>query len=143
MGITKFYYSKWFPRIFFKKYDGGKSSGVTGYFLIEWKILFSIGLLRFQKGSRDNYHNHAFNACTWWLKGKVEEDRRYADEISISTEYEPSIKPKITKRDNMHRVFAKETSWALTFRGPWNDIWQEYKPIEKLIINLTHGRKIV
>lgn len=55
-----FYHNKWFPRFFYKKFDGGKESGVVGYFLLEWKKVFSIGLLRFSKGSRENYHSHAF-----------------------------------------------------------------------------------
>jgi hypothetical protein len=73
--IKHVYHSKWFPRVFYKKPDGGKDSGVTAYFLIEWKILFSIGVLRFKKGTREAYHNHAFNALTWWLKGKVTEEK--------------------------------------------------------------------
>jgi hypothetical protein len=47
--LKKIYNSKWFPRLFYVKPDGGKDSGVTAYFLIEWKVLFSIGLLRFKK----------------------------------------------------------------------------------------------
>jgi len=42
-------------------------------FLIEWKILFSIGILHFQEGSREAFHNHAFNAITFWLSGDVTE----------------------------------------------------------------------
>ena len=65
--IKKIYNSKWFPRLFFVKPDGGKNSGVTAYFLIEWKVLFSVGILRFNEGTREAYHSHAFNALTWWL----------------------------------------------------------------------------
>ncbi len=41
--MKKIYHSKWFPRIFYTKPDGGTNSGVKAFFLIEWKILFSIG----------------------------------------------------------------------------------------------------
>ena len=69
--LKKIYHSKYFPRIFYVKPDGGKDSGVTGYFLIEWKWLFSIAILKFEEGSREAYHSHAFNAYTWWISGKV------------------------------------------------------------------------
>lgn len=132
------YNHKWFPRLFYKKYDGGKESGVIGYFLIEWKLLFSIGLLRFKKGSRENYHSHAFNALTWWLSGRVTEIN-YKD---IDRDYTPSVYPKKTLREKIHKVFAHQETWAITFRGPWADTWKEIDP-DGNEIRLTHGRKIV
>lgn len=140
--LSKIYNSKYFPRIFYVKPDGGKDSGVTGYFLIEWKILFSIAILRFNIGSREAYHNHAFNALTWWLKGSVTEQKyawTYKDLSWVSyTKYNPSFKPKFTPRDNCHRIIAHETSYALTFRGPWLDYWYEIK--NGCRTYLTHGR---
>ncbi len=135
--ISKIYHSKWFPRFFYKKYDGVKDSGVVGYFLIEWKILFSIGLLRFSEGSRENYHSHAFNAITWWLAGRVKEQKFQGKEKDFSK----SIKPKITLRDNIHRVIGYTKAWALTFRGPWRDTWFEVDKNGNKI-QLTHGRKL-
>jgi hypothetical protein len=133
--INKIYNSKWFPRIFYIKPDGGKDIGVTAYFLIEWKILFSIGILHFKEGSREAYHTHAFNALTWWLKGKVTEEK-----IDKTTKnFKASFKPKYTLRNNFHKVIAHVDTYALTFRGPWNDTWTKFKN-NKLII-LTHGRK--
>lgn len=132
------YYHKWFPRLFFKKFDGGENSGVTGYLLIEWKKVFSIGLLHFKKGSREAYHSHAFNALTWWLKGSV-------IEIHLSGEnkkFKPSLRPKYTKRNCFHRVVADRDTWALTFRGPWEDTWNEFRPAEGHV-TLTHGRKLL
>jgi len=135
--INKIYNSKWFPRLFYVKPDGGKDSGVTAYFLIEWKILFSIGVLHFKKGSREAYHDHAFNALTWWIKGKVTEEK-----IDKSQkEYFVSIKPKYTPRDNFHKVIAHENTYALTFRGTWKDKWNEFK--NGKLTTLTHGRKEV
>jgi len=129
---------KWMPRLFYKKFDGGKESGVTGYFLIEWKKVFSIGVLHFKKGSRENYHSHAFNAITWWLKGKVTEDTYKNGE----KDFTPSLKPKITKRTKVHKVIAHEDTWALTFRGPWHDTWFEVNPNGDTIV-LTHGREVL
>lgn len=138
--MKKIYNHKYFPRFFFKKYDGGKESGVTGYFLLEWKPLFSIGLLRFNKGSRENSHSHAFNACTWWLSGHVTEILHPSNE---HRDFKPSLKPKITTKDCFHKVFAHRTTWALTFRGPWDNIWKEFSPKTQAITKLTHGRKVV
>jgi len=145
--INKIYHSKWFPRPFYIKPDGGKDSGVTAYFLIEWKILFSIGVLHFKKGSREAYHTHAFNALTWWLKGKVTEAKlnaifcgqlttQYED---ITKDFKPSIIPKFTSRGNFHKVIAHENTYALTFRGNWKKTWMEFK--NGRLITLTHGRK--
>src|SRR5687767_12280818 len=121
--LKQIYYSKYFPRLFYKKFDGGKESGVTGYFLIEWKILFSIGILHFKKGSREAYHTHAFNALTWWFKGRVTEQRYNNPEAN--KEFKSSFKPKYTKRTCFHKVISHENTYALTFRGPWLDTWKE------------------
>jgi hypothetical protein len=146
--MKKIYNNKYFPRLFYIKPDGGKDSGVTAYFLIEWKILFSIGILYFKKGSREAYHTHAFNALTWWLKGKVTECKlnasfngkgdlrdKYED---IEKVFKPSLIPKYTSRNNFHKVFAHSDTWALTFRSNWKDTWLEFK--DNKIIRLTHGR---
>lgn len=135
--MKKIYNSKWFPRIFYLKPDGGKDSGVIGYFLIEWKVLFSIGILHFKEGTREAFHNHAFNALTWWLKGRVTEIKIDGKEKDFS----PSFIPKYTSKDNFHKVRAHRNSIAITFRGPWEDTWKEFK--NNSFITLTHGRKIV
>lgn len=124
------------PKLFFKRADGGKNSGVTGYMLIEWKSLFSIGLLHFKEGSREAFHTHAFNAITWWLKGSVTEAHTDGREL----EFNPSLKPKFTSRDCYHKIIAKKNTWALTFRGPWKNEWKELRPDGEVI--LTHGRQI-
>jgi len=128
---------KYLPKFFFKASDGGKDSGVTGYMLIEWKGLFSIGLLHFNKGSREAFHNHAFNAITWWLKGSVTEEMTSGSK----KDFKPSLKPKITKRNCFHKIIAHVSSWALTFRGPWNDTWKELRKNSE--VTLTHGRKVL
>ena len=140
MKLIELYHHPWCPRFLFKKYDGGKNSGVTGYFLIEWKKVFSIGLLHFKKGSREAYHSHAFFAMTWFLKGTVTEEKYNGP----NKDFGPSIIPKFTPRTNLHRVISHLDTWALTFRGPWEDYWIEYRPDKKEAwVYLTHGRKEV
>lgn len=139
MNLLKTIYNhKYFPRFFYTKPDGGKESGVTGFFLIEWKCLFSVGLLHFKKGSRENYHSHAFNALTWFLYGSVTEEKHNGQ----SKDFGPSLWPKFTPRTNVHRVISHSDTWALTFRGPWQDTWYEVSP-KGYVIKMTHGRHII
>lgn len=114
--------------------DGGKSSGVTAYFLFESKRFGSIALLRFSNGSREAFHSHAFHALTWWLKGSVTEHHVSGD----SLKWNPSFKPKLTRRSCFHKVEAHEVTWAFTIRGPWADNWKEKRGDN--IVTLTHGR---
>jgi len=138
-------------KLFQKSPDGGKGSGVSAYFLIEWKRFFSIALLHFNPGTREAYHSHAFNAVTLWLSGTVEEQRIFSNDRKVLSSGAPvrwvaftryrAGQWKLTTRDNMHRVKALTSAWALTFRGPWVDRWQELK--DGQIVTLTHGRKVV
>lgn len=118
--------------------DGGDTSGVRAFFLFESKRFGSIALLRFNKGSRDAFHSHAFNALTWWLWGEVLERciRPYSKQW-----WRPSLIPKFTPRNCFHKIEALRTTWALTFRGPWVDTWYEDRGGK--LIQLTHGRKEV
>lgn len=124
-------------KLFSKAADGGKNSGVTGYFLIEWKRAFSVVLLRFNKGTREAFHEHAFNAVTLWLKGRVREHRLFAGAETVQEFRAGQL--KYTPRDNMHKIEALETTWALSIRGPWVDRWREFR--EGRFVTLTHGRK--
>ena len=117
--------------------DGGPESPVDAFFIVEIKSLFSVALLRFNKGGREAFHTHAFNAWTWFLWGDlVEEDIN--GEFHI---YERNILPKITRRIKNHRVVANETSWCFTIRGPWEKTWTEDTETHHTV--LTHGRRIV
>lgn len=120
-------------RLFSKSHDGGKGSGVTGYFLVEIKPLFSVVFLKFNKGTRDAYHNHAFNALTIWLKGSV---REHMLDGQVNNWKAGNI--KYTPRENFHKVEALTDTWALSFRGPWLDKWNESR--NDKLITLTHGR---
>ena len=122
-----------------KAKDGGPDSPVDAYFLIECKSLFSIALLKFNKGGREQYHTHAFNAYTWFLSGSM-----YEECIDGSLyKYEKGLFPKITRRCKNHRVRASENSWCITVRGPWIDTWTEHSDDKTIKTTLTHGRKII
>lgn len=117
-------------KLFRKSYDGGADSGVTGYWLIECKSLFSIVLLHFNPGSREAFHSHAFNAVTWWLKGLVTEEFLGKDATNKPSFriWTPSFRPKWTPKKCFHKILAGEKgAWALSFRGPWDATWFENK----------------
>jgi hypothetical protein len=124
-------------RLFSKAKDGGPHSTVTGYWLVEIKPLFSVVLLRFDKGSRDAYHSHAFNALSWFLSGEVEEHHKDGRMLM----FRPSIVPKWTPRSCFHKVYARRTTWCLSVRGPWTDTWAEYIPSNRTLRTLTNGRR--
>jgi hypothetical protein len=107
--------------IFKKAPDGGPQSPVKAYFLCEFKGLFSIALLNFAQGGREAFHTHAFNAITWFLCGDLEEEQI----DGTRKKYRRSLIPKLTKRDNNHRVRAAKSSWCFTIRGPWKAEWTE------------------
>lgn len=117
--------------------DGGKDSGVTGFFIIELKWLFSIVILHFPKGTREAYHSHAFSALTVWLKGSVKEHLFIGHTLGWQ-----AGRIKYTPRNTFHKVEGLDDgAWALSFRGPWADRWQEFRGGQ--LVTLTHGRKVV
>ncbi len=124
-------------RFLSKAKDGGPKSTVTGYWLIEIKRLFSVALLRFDDGSRDEYHNHAFGSLNWVLKGRVEEQHMDGRKV----DHRPSPLPVLTKKSTFHRVVSRGTTWVLSLRGPWRSRWSEYDPRTGRTTTLTHGRK--
>jgi hypothetical protein len=126
-------------KLFKKLKDGGPESPVDGYFVFEIKSVASIVLLKFNKGCRETFHSHAFNALTWFLKGSMIEE----DITGATYQYKKSILPKVTKRSKMHRVRSSEDSWAISVRGPWVDTWKEYCEEKQVFTTLTNGRKII
>lgn len=58
--------------------DGGAESTVWAHWLIEIKGLFSVALLRFEDGTRDAFHSHAFNCVSWVLRGCLVEQHKHA-----------------------------------------------------------------
>lgn len=127
----------WLPKFFYTKNDGGPTSGVKAYCLIEWKRFFSVALLRFNDGTREAFHSHAFNAVSWILRGSFIEEKL---DGSMKT-FTPSLVPKFTPRNNTHRVNSQGVTWVLTFRGPWEDTWVEYRDGKSKRITMTHNRQ--
>lgn len=126
-------------KLFHVSKDGGKDSHVTGYWLIEWKSVFSIVLLRFDKGSREVFHNHAFHAFSWILSGELLEETK-EEKIKLL----PSFLPFITSRERLHKVYGiADKTWALSFRGPWKSKWNEWDNKTNKTTTLTHGRILV
>lgn len=117
--------------------DGGPESTVWGYFF-ELKRLFSVVLLRFERGSREAYHSHAFHSLNWVLRGHLTEYHLDGRKVT----YRPSPWPVLTRRGTFHKVYAEERSWVLSLRGPWARTWREYIP-GRGFRTLTHGRKEV
>lgn len=122
-----------------KRKDGGPKSPVDGYFLFEFKNWFSVALLKFNKGGREQFHTHAFNAWTWFLSGDLVEE----DVDGSTYKYRWSLLPKKTPREKCHRVKANRDSWCLTFRGPWQKNWSEYDPETNTDTTFAWGREIV
>lgn len=117
--------------------DGGPKSKVRGFWFIEIKSLFSIVLLRFERGSRDAYHEHAFNCFSWVLKGALFE--RFYDRRSVRW-HMPSWRPFVTRRTDFHKVNSYGRTWVLSFRGPWAKAWLEYDEKSKEMYTLKSGR---
>jgi hypothetical protein len=133
-------------KLFFKRTDGGPETNVIGYWLIEWKSVFSIALLRFSKGSRENFHSHAFNAVSWILRGRISVRRmsHVPPLVLPPVDYTPSLRPIVTSRGNLHKVYGvADATWALTIRGPWRKTWKEYNAKTGKTITLSHGREVV
>jgi len=131
---------KWF----FKGKDGGPASNVTGYWLFESKRFGSVVLLKFNRGSREAFHTHAFNALSWVFWGEIAEQLQTSDSNDPMYNMKASFKPVYTSRDRFHRVFGlTDKTWVLSFRGPWVKTWKEYFPVQNKYITLTHGRKRV
>ncbi len=122
--------------------DGGQESKVWGFWLIEIKSIFSIVLLRFEDGSRECYHEHAFNCFSWVLRGKLIE-QFLALKSGANQEHGASWLPFITRKTTFHKVISKGRTWVLSFRGPWCDRWREHDEATGKTTTLTHGRKEV
>lgn len=129
--------------------DGGPESTVWAHWLFEIKWLGSIVLLRFENGSRDAYHSHAFNSISWLLSGGLVEDRLVEEQDGMScavhqvTTYLPHVAPIITTRENCHKVTSVGRSWVLSFRGPWAKTWQERRgSADAAPVTLASGRVV-
>lgn len=125
--------------IFKKLKDGGSQSPVDAYFLFEIKGLASVALLKFNKGGREAFHTHAFDALTWFIKGDLVEE----DVSGKLYRYKKSLIPKLTPKSKNHRVLANKDSYCLTVRGRWVESWTEYNKEEDKTTLFKQGRKVV
>lgn len=126
--------------------DGGPESTVWAYVLLEWKAVGSIMLLRFENGSRDAYHSHAFHCVSWLLSGGLVETRiEFKDGGNRFSTYNylPSACPILTLRSHLHKVVSVGRSWVFTVRGPWSQTWIERAGDARTEVRLQHGRKQV
>ncbi len=119
--------------------DGGYQSTVWGFWLAEIKSLFSIVILRFEDGTRESFHNHAFHAVSWVLSGRLVE-QHLNGRVTI---YRSSWRPVMTYRKTFHKVKSEGRTWVLSFRGPWTRTWREYLPGEARFVTLESGRREV
>lgn len=126
----------WIPKFFFKKYDGGPTSKVTGYWLIEWKAGFSIVLLKVEPGTTERFHTHAFRAISWYIRGKCEEEHL----SGIRRPWHFKRGPKYTGTDAFHRVQSEEGGWILSVRGPWTRDWKEWE--DGKVTHFKNGRVV-
>jgi hypothetical protein len=126
--------------------DGGPESRVYMYG-IECKRIASALVLRFEGGSREAYHSHAFNAISAVLKGRLGEDEILCDTPGLQGNryrtYGPGWRPILTPRRCCHKVVSIGRTWVLTFRGPWSDTWQDIDATTMRSTTLTHGRRRV
>lgn len=118
--------------------DGGPDSNVSGFFLVEIKSLFSIAVLKFANGSREAYHDHAFNCLSWLIQGKLIEHILGGGD----TTYLPSFKPIRTEVETFHKVESVGNSYVFTIRGPWSKEWHEYIPETREYVTLSEGRVV-
>lgn len=127
----------WLPRFCFKKYDGGPTSNVTGYWLLEWKAFFSFVILKVDPGHNERFHTHAFDAISWYVRGECEEH------MLAGTKKKWSFKkgPKWTSTETFHRVSSEKGGWIVSVRGPWIRNWKEYK--DGVLTYLTNGRQVL
>jgi hypothetical protein len=117
--------------------DGGPESHVYMYG-IECKRLASALVLRFEDGSREAYHSHAFNAISTVLKGWLSE--HFVGGAVCVHEVGDLV---YTSRACTHMVHSSGRTWVLSFRGPWRDTWVDIDVATMRSTTLTHGRQEV
>lgn len=132
------------------KKDGGPESNVTMWG-VESKRLGSILVLKFEKGSREAFHSHAFDAVSYLLSGKLGEiirervvaggDLHTVHRLRL---HQPSGVPIVTPRELMHQVHGLvQESWVLTFRSPWQPTWEDWPSASATPNTLGWGRQVL
>lgn len=126
--------------------DGGPESRVRMWG-IESKHWGSLLLLRFEPGTRESFHTHAFKSWSWVLAGSLaeqvlqEKGPTWTPDETVWHGYYPSRRPVHTDRRTFHRVAGgPDGAWVLTVRGPWWEGWREYNPATGEQVKLSNGR---
>ena len=96
-------------------------------------------VLKFDYGSRNAYHSHAFYSISWLLSGGLVEFVYGGPDYKV---YIPSLIPIWISRKRTHKVYGTyQANWVLSFRGPWKNTWIDIEPTKTNV--LTHGRKVI
>jgi len=116
--------------------DGGEESTVWGWF-VEAKRLATVALLRFEDGSREAYHSHAFDCVSVLLEGELHEHHLFG---GVFVYRAPCV--FVTRKNTFHKVVSVGRSYVATVRGPWADEWLEWTEAQGFQV-LTNGREAV
>jgi hypothetical protein len=129
--------------------DGGPESRVFMYG-IECKWAASALVLRFEDGSRDAFHSHAFNAISWVLNSSGALWEQIRGDIAMFhcapqnyPRYLPwreRYAPIFTARECCHKVTSFGRTWVLTLRGPWQETWVDIDGATGEATTLRSGR---
>lgn len=151
----------WPPTLLWGSKDGGPESRVRMWGF-EQKALCSVLLLRFEEGTREAFHTHAFNAWSWVLAGNLieqtlpgkpenppasPEQQKWMPQDITWAGFGPPWStgiwaPIYTDRRRFHKVAGgSRGAWAITFRGPWWTGWREYDPTTHQQTKLANGRR--
>lgn len=144
--------------------DGGPESRVRMWGL-ECKALGSILVLRFEQGTREAFHTHAFNAWSWVLSGALVEQtlpnkaaevwnhgarkgwtKEEADLLlqtaTMWAGFGPSFRPIYTDRRRFHKVAGgSRGAWVISIRSSWWTGWRELNPTTGEQTKLATGRQ--
>ena len=107
--------------LIWNKKDGGEKSTVWAY-MLEFKNLFSIGLLKFEDATREAYHSHAFDCWNVVIKGEGLREEFTDKRIG---RWHFKWRPFVVRREDLHQVRAWGRNWLFTIRGPWSKTWEE------------------
>jgi hypothetical protein len=135
-------------RVLWGAKDGGPESRVRMWG-IESKHLGSLLVLRFEEGTREAFHTHAFNAWSWVVCGWLWEytlpakGQDWHEEQQDVDYHGRGWRPIYTDRRTFHKVAGgSRGAWAITVRSPWWEGWREYDPRARAQTKLTHGRQV-
>jgi len=117
--------------------DGGPLSKVEGWFL-ESKRYATLALLRFLPGTREAFHEHAFDCVSIVLGPGYLIEEMLSGVVKLH--HPGSI--VITKMTDFHKVKSIGTTYVITLRGPWRRFWREIDE-KGQVLTLTHNRLVI